>query len=158
MTAILFRVSRLYIRQQQAKQLLWVLLMLALVAGSGYFLTRAEAVVDYLLPVLGVAACSAYLVKLVQLLKRGASGYPDVEVDVSAGTLKVLQETPVVLNLSNILNMRIQVALTRVLAITLVTEAGEQLRLEGYERMDELVAALEAVLPEDRVIRTRLRY
>jgi len=158
MTAILFRVSRLYIRQQQAKQLLWVLLMLVLVAGSGYFLTRAEAVVDYLLPVLGVAACSAYLVKLVQLLKRGASGYPDVEVDASAGTLRVLQETPVVLNLSNILNMRIQVALTRVLAITLVTEAGEQLRLEGYERMDELVAALEAVLPEDRVIRTRLRY
>lgn len=159
MTDCLFRVSRRYIRQQMAKQLLWVLFMLGLVAGSIYYLTQAVALIDMLLPVLGVVACSAYLVKLGQQLNQGKAAYPSVELDESAGRLTVLQQpAPVVFRVADILNMRVQVAFSRVLAVTLTTEAGDQLRLEGYERMDELVDVLERLLPADQVIRTRLRY
>lgn len=163
MTARVFHVSPSYIRRQQARQLGWMLVMLGLVGLSLYYLVQVlsgeTVLVDLLVPVLGVVACSAYVVKLVLQLKLGRAGYPDVIWDAEAETLSLQPPTgPVVLAMNSILSLRVQVGFGSVIALTLTTESGEQLKLEGYAALDELVDLLEHRLPEGQVVRTRLRY
>lgn len=163
MTARVFHVSPSYMRRQQARQLTWLVSMLGLVALSLYYLAGSLAgplvVAELLVPVLGVLACSAYAVKLVMQLRVGKAAYPDVTWDGEREVLSLQQpEGPVTLALADILSARVQVGLGRVLALTLVTETGDQLRLEGYDALEELVDLLEARMPEGQVVRTRLRY
>ena len=163
MTARVFHVSPTYIRRQQAKQLGWMLMMLGLVAVSLYYLVQVLSgeivLVDLLVPVLGVVSCSAYVAKLVLQMRLGKAAYPALTWDAEAEVLSLQQpEGPVALTLASILSARVQLGLGRVLALTLITESGEQLRLEGYEALDELVDLLESRLPEGQVVRTRLRY
>lgn len=163
MVTRVFHVSASYMRRQQAKQLGWLLAMLGLVIFSLYYLGKlqgeAAGIADYLVPVLGVLACSAYAVKLGLQLKLGRAAYPDVTWDAKQETLSLMQpEGEWVLPLASLLSMRVQVGLGRVLAVTLVDESGQQLRLEGYEALDDLVELFESRLPEGQVVRTRLRY
>lgn len=163
MVTRVFHVSASYMRRQQAKQLGWLLAMLGLVIFSLYYLGQllggTAGIADYLVPVLGVLACSAYAVKLGFQLKLGQAAYPNVIWDAEQETLSLMQpEDEWVLPLASLLSMRVQVGLGRVLAVTLVDESGQQLRLEGYEGLDDLIELFESRLPEGQVIRTRLRY
>ncbi|MBV0933152.1 hypothetical protein [Marinobacterium weihaiense] len=163
MTTRVFHVSPGYRRRQQARQLAWMLAMLGLVLFSLYYLYRLimgnGALAEMLVPVVGVAACLAYAVKLWLQLRQGRAAYPEVCWDEDSRILSLqAPEGALVLPLASVLNLRIQVGGGRVVAATLTTESGEQLRLEGYAELDELVGRLEAELPEGQVVRTRLRY
>ncbi len=163
MATRVFHVSASYMRRQQAKQLGWLLAMLGLVVFSLYYLGQMlggdAGVADYLVPVVGVLACSAYAVKLGLQLKLGKAAYPDVTWDDGQESLSLIQpEGKLVLMQASLISMRVQVGLGRVLALTLVSETGQQLRLEGYESLDDLVELFESRLPEGQVVRTRLRY
>lgn len=163
MTAQVFHVSPSYMRRQQARQFTWLLAMLGLVAFSLYYLAQSLGgpleIAELLVPVLGVLACSAYAAKLVMQLRVGKRAYPDVSWDPEQEVLSLQQpEGSVRMALAEILSARVQVGLGRVLALTLTTDNGEQLRLEGYEALDELVELLESRMPEGQVVRTRLRY
>ncbi|MBP0047741.1 hypothetical protein H9C73_03255 [Marinobacterium sp. AK62] len=163
MSTRVFKVSPSYRRRQQARQLAWLLAMLGLVALSLYYLVQSLSgpveVAELLLPVLGVLSCSAYAAKLVMQLRVGKRAYPDVCWDMEQEVLQLQQpEGTVRMALADMLSARVQVGLGRVLSLTLTSTTGEQLRLEGYKGLDELVDLLENRMPEGQVVRTRLRF
>lgn len=153
-----YRISPAYYRTQMARHLLWLVFLVAAVAASVYYLFQVAAVADFILPVLGVAACSAYFIKLFRHVRQGRWAYPELEFDPDAKVLDLIQgEDSVHLDLSHILNLRLQYRGFRLERVQLTTAEGEVVRLEGYAELEELADGLERLTPEGNVIRARTR-
>jgi hypothetical protein len=73
---------------------------------SIYYLFQASAVADFLVPALGVAACSAYFIKLLQHVRQGRTAYPEIELDNQAKTLTLVQgDNRIQVDISHILGV-----------------------------------------------------
>lgn len=153
-----YRISPAYYRTQMARHLLWLVFLIAAVVASVYYLFQAAAVVDFILPVLGVAACSAYFIKLFQHVRQGRGAYAEIEFDPDAKVLDLIQgEETVHLDISHILNLRLQYRGFRLERVQITTAEGEVVRLEGYAELEALATELELLTPEGNVIRARMR-
>ncbi|GAA0685075.1 hypothetical protein GCM10009104_08230 [Marinobacterium maritimum] len=153
-----YRISTSYYRKQTASHLLWMLFLAAAVLVSLYYLFEASTVADFILPVLGVAACSAYFIKLFRHLRLGRQAYPEVELSPEAKTLAVIQgESRVEVDISHILNLKLQFRGKQLEGMQVTTGEGEVVRLEGYEDIAALGEALEQLTPDSNVTRSRLR-
>ncbi len=158
MRSMRYRISTPYYRKQTASHLLWMLCLVAAVLASIFYLFQASAVADYILPILGVAACSAYFIKLLRHLQLGRQGYPEIDLDKEAKTLALIQgDSRVELDISDILNLKLDYRRYQVERVQITTAVGEVLRLEGYEDLETLATALERLTPENNVTRSRLR-
>ncbi|GAA0785285.1 hypothetical protein [Marinobacterium sediminicola] len=155
---MLFRISNRYYRRQTASHLLWMLGLIVAIIASFHYLLQASKVVDFLLPVLGVSACSAYFIKLFQHLRAGRQGYPEIHLDMEARQLAIKEgDTRVEIDISRILHLKLDYRFSQVERIQITTDEGQVLRLEGYEEMAEMVRALESLTPESKISRSRLR-
>ncbi len=158
MRSMRYRISTSYYRKQTASHLLWMLCLVAAVLASIYYLFQASAVADYILPVLGVAACSAYFIKLFRHVQLGRQAYPEVELDTGARTLTLVQDkSRVELDISDIQNLKLDYRRHQVERVQITTAAGEVLRLEGYDDLDVLTDELERLTPDGNVTRSRIR-
>lgn len=55
------------------------------------------------------------------------------------------------IDLANIKRLRLQRKSGRLVSILVKTSSGEDLRFEGYEKLDDLASALERLTPAERV-------
>lgn len=155
---MLYRISSAYYRTQTARHLLWMVGLVAAVLASFYYLFQAAAVVDFILPVLGIAACSAYFIKLFQHVRHGRSAYPEIELDNQAKTLTLVQgDNRIKVDISHILDLRLKYRSYHLEQIQMTTQEGEVLRLEGYDELEDLGAELELLTPSHNVKRSKIR-
>ncbi|MGD9860165.1 MAG: hypothetical protein AB7S90_08915 [Marinobacterium sp.] len=153
-----YRISTRYYRTQTARHLLWMLGLVIAVVISIYYLFQASAVADFLVPALGVAACSAYFIKLFQHVRHGRSAYPEIELDNQAKTLTLVQgDNRIKVDISHILDLRLKYRSYHLEQIQMTTQEGEVLRLEGYDELEDLGAELELLTPSHNVKRSKIR-
>ncbi len=155
---MLYRISSAYYRTQTARHLLWMVGLVAAVLASIYYLFQAAAVADFILPVLGIAACSAYFIKLFQHVRQGRAAYPEIELDNQAKTLTLVQgDNRIQVDISHILDLRLKYRSYHLEQIQMTTQEGEVLRLEGYDELEDLGAELELLTPSHNVKRSKIR-
>jgi hypothetical protein len=153
-----YPISTGYYRRQTARHVTWMLFSVAGAVACFFYLFKAEAVIDYLLPMLGIVAFAAYIHRLFRHVSQGRAAYPEIELDNEAKTLTVVQgETRVQVDISHNLDLRLKYRSYHLEQIQLTTGAGEVLRLEGYDNMDDLGAELELLTPSHNVKRSKLR-
>jgi len=64
----------------------------------------------------------------------------------------------VTVDITQIKDLRLQRKSDRLVSVIVTTSSGEVMRLEGYENLDMLAAALERLTPKDRVTNAKLYH
>lgn len=83
-----------------------------------------------------------------------AQTWPWFEVREESASLAVrYRDMTVIVELPNVQQLRLQYRKGRLASLLLKTQAGQQLRIEGYERMQQLADMLLRLVPPQRVVR-----
>lgn len=88
--------------------------------------------------------------------RDGAQTWPWLEVREESASLAVgYRDMTVSVALPDVQQLRLQYRQGRLASLLLKTQAGQQLRIEGYERMQQLADMLLRLVPPQRVVRAR---
>jgi len=79
---------------------------------------------------------------------EGDKSYPTLELDEKQGTISVAYEDVVVkVDITQIKNLRLQYKSSALESVLVTTSAGQDMRFEGYEKLDVLAESLIRLTP-----------
>ena len=85
-------------------------------------------------------------------VKEGKTAYPVLELDEPNRKVALLhKDLKVIVDLSQIKNLRLQRKSDQLVSILVRTSSGENLKFDGYENLNVLASSLERLTPKESV-------
>lgn len=121
-----------------------IVFLVAVSAGLVAKLLSINKISDLFFPVIGLLVVIPAILAGYKRIKAGGAAYPVLELDEPNGKVAVLhKDLKVIVDLSQIKNLRLQRKSDQVVSILVRTSSGESLRFDGYENLDVLASSLE---------------
>lgn len=149
-----------YVSEQKvAKDRRWAIgLIVVLLVCCVALLVKAVGVSagsELMLPFAGLAILALTIFATFRHIQQGVAAYPSVRLDEARHQALVSYNgVSVQVDLLQVKSLRFQTRFGRVKSIVLKAGTGELFKLAGFEDMDGLIAALERLVPADRMSRT----
>jgi hypothetical protein len=154
-----FHVTPTHVKQRNRKSAFAALLLAALSIDCVVSLSGAKSASDVIFPAIGLVLFVPAIVRIVKHIRKGTRTYPVIDLDETSGTIAVsYKDIVVTVDITRIKNLRLQRKYDRLVSVIVTTSSGEVMRLEGYENLDMLAAALERLTPKDRVTNAKLYH
>jgi hypothetical protein len=147
-----FHVSSKHVRRENRKAVYLILFFIVLSGALVAQALSAEKIGDLTFPVIGLVVFLPAIFASYKRIKAGKAAYPILELDEPNGKIAVLhKDLTVIVDLSQIKNLRLQRKSGQLVSILLKTSSGQDLRFDGYENLSALAAALERLTPEENI-------
>jgi len=147
-----FNVSNEHVRRERRKAV-YLILFLAVVSCA--LIAKAlstDKIRDLVYPIIGLLIFVPPIFGIYKRIREGKAAYPVLELDALNGKVAVLQkDLKVIVDLSQIKNLRLQRKSGQLVSILVKTSSGENLRFDGYENIDVLASALERLTPKESI-------
>lgn len=154
-----FHVTPTHVKQRNRKSAFVALLLVALSLGCVVSLSSAKSASDFIYPAIGLVLFVPAVVRIVKHIREGARVYPVIDLDEATGKIAVsYKDIVVTVDITQIQNLRLQYKSDCLVSAIVTTSSGEAMRLEGYENLDMLAAALERFTPKERVTNAKLYH
>jgi hypothetical protein len=148
-----FHVSTEHVRRESRKAIYLVLFLAVVSAGLVAKVLSTEKIGDLFFPIIGLLVFVPPIFGSYKRIREGKAAYPILELDESNGKIAVLhKDIKVIVDLSQIKNLRLQRKSGQLVSILVKTSSGENLRFDGYENFDTLASALERLTPKESII------
>lgn len=111
-----------------------------------------DKISDLFFPVIGLLVFVPPIFGSYKRIREGKAAYPVLELDEPNGKAAVIyKDLKVIVDLSQIKNLRLQRKSGQLVSILVKTSSGENLRFDGYENLDALASTLERLTPKERI-------
>ena len=102
--------------------------------------------------IVGLLVLYSPIFSVYKRMKEGKAAYPTLELDEANGKVAVLhKDVTVIVDLSQIKNLRLQRRSGQLVSILVKTTSGENLKFDGYENIDVLASALERLTSKESI-------
>ncbi len=147
-----FRVSNEHVRREGRKGVFVILFLVAISAGLVAKGLNSDKLSDLFFPILGLLIFVPPIFSVHKRMKEGNAAYPTLELDEACGKVAVLhKDVKVIVDLSQIKNLRLQRKSGQLVSILVKTTSGENLKFDGYENIDVLASALERLTSKESI-------
>ena len=147
-----FHVSKEHVRREGRKAIYLILFLAVVSVGLVAKGLSAEKISDLFFPIVGLLIFIPPIFGSYKRIKEGKAAYPVLELDEPNGKLAVLhKDLKVIVDLSQIKNLRLQSKSGQLVSILLKTSSGESLRFDGYENLNVLASTLERLTPKESI-------
>jgi hypothetical protein len=147
-----FHVSSKHVRRERRKAVYLILFLAVVSIALIEKVLSADKISDLVYPIIGLLIFIPPIFGSYKRVREGKAAYPVVELDEPNGKIAVLhKDIKVIVDLSQINNLRLQRKSGQLVSILLKTSSGENLRFDGYENLDVLASALERLTPKENV-------
>ena len=147
-----FQVTAEHIKRQNRKSVYLTLFLLLLSAGCIGALFNTASISKKLFALIGLFFFAQTIYRAYKIRKEGDKSYPTLELDEKEGTISVAYEDVVVkVDITQIKNLRLQHKSSALESVLVTTNAGQDMRFEGYENLEVLAESLKRLIPADRV-------
>jgi len=147
-----FHVSKEHVRRESRKAVYLILFLAVVSAGLVAKVLSTEKISDLFFPIIGLLVFAPPIFGSYKRIREGKGAYPVLELDELNGKVAVLhKDLKVIVDLSQIKNLRLQRKSGQLVSILLKTSSGENLRFDGYENLDVLASALERLTPKESI-------
>ena len=147
-----FHVSKEHVRREIRKAGYLILFLAAASVGLMTKLLSTDKIGDLFFPIIGLLVFVPPIFGSYKRIREGKAAYPILELDELNGKVAVLhQDLKVIVDLSQIKNLRLQRKSGQLVSILVKTSSGENLRFDGYENLDVLASALERLTPKENI-------
>ena len=154
-----FHVTSIHIKQRNRKSAFVALLLTALSIGCIVSLTGAKSVSGVVFPAIGLILFAPAIFRIVEHTKEGARTYPVIDFDEATGKIAMsYKDIVVTVDITQIKDLRLQYKSERLVSVIVTTSSGEVMRLEGYENLEILAAALARFTPKERVTNAKFYH
>lgn len=154
-----FHVTPTHVKQRNRKSAFVALLLAALSIGCIVSLSGAKSASGVVFPAIGLILFAPAIFRIVKHIREGARTYPVIDLDEATGKIAVsYKDIVVTVDITQIKNLRLQYKSERLVSVIVTTSSGEVMRLEGYENLEILAAALERFTPKERVTNAKLYH
>lgn len=150
-----FHISEQKIRKDRRWAIVLIVVLLLCCIALLVKAAQIQAGSELLLPVAGLLILAVTIFATVNHIRQGAAAYPSLTLDEENHQVAVSYDNDVVdVDLLQVKSLRFQTRFGRIKSIILRADTGQIFKLVGFENMDELIAALERLVPADRVSRS----
>lgn len=147
-----FHVSNEHVRRERRKAVYLILFLTAISSALIAKMLSSDKISDLVYPIIGLLVFVTPIFGSYKRIREGKAAYPVLELDEPNGKVAVLyKDLKVIVNLSQIKNLRLQLKSGQLVSILIKTSSGEDLRFDGYENLDVLASALERLAPKERI-------
>ncbi len=147
-----FHVSKEHVQRESRKAVYLILFFAAVSAGLVAKLLHTNKISGLVFPIIGLLVFVPLIFSSYKRIKEGKAAYPVLELDEPNGKVAVLyKDLKVIVDLSQIKNLRLQRKSGKLVSILVKTSSGENLRFDGYENLDVLASALERLTPKESI-------
>ena len=147
-----FHVSNKHVRRERNKAVYLILFLAVVFIALIAKVLSAEKISDLVYPIIGLLIFIPPIFGSYKRVREGKAAYPVLELDEPNGKIAVLhKDLKVIVDLSQINNLRLQRKSGQLVSILLKTSSGENLRFDGYENLDVLASALERLTPKESI-------
>ncbi|MFP5419472.1 MAG: hypothetical protein ACLGHA_10000 [Gammaproteobacteria bacterium] len=147
-----FHVSTEHVRRESRKAVYLILFLAVVSAGLMAKVLSTDKISDLFFPIIGLLVLVPLIFGSYKRIREGKAAYPILELDEPNGKVAVLhKDLKVIVDLSQIKNLRLQRKSGQLVSILVKTSSGENLRFDGYENLDALASALERLTPKESI-------
>lgn len=147
-----FHVSNEHVRRESRKAVYLILFLAVVSVGLVAKMLSTDKISDLFFPMMGLLVFVPPIFGSYKRIREGKAAYPILELDEPNGKVAVLhKDIKVIVDLSQIKNLRLQRKSGQLVSILVKTSSGENLRFEGYENPDLLASALERLTPKESI-------
>lgn len=147
-----FHVSNEHVRSERRKAVYLILFLAVVSIALMAKVLSADKISDLVYPIIGLLVFVPPIFGSFKRVREGRAAYPVLELDEPNGKVAVLhKDLKVIVDLSQIKNLRLQHKSGQLLSILVKTSSGENLRFDGYENLDVLASALERLTPKKSI-------
>ncbi|APW45366.1 hypothetical protein [Rhodoferax antarcticus] len=147
-----FHVSNEHVRRERRKAVYLILFLAVISSALIAKVLSTEKISDLVYPIIGLLVLSLQFFGSYKRIREGKAAYPVLELDEPNGKVAVLyKDLKVIVDLSQIKNLRLQRKSGQLVSILVYTSSGEDLRFDGYENLDVLASALERLAPKESI-------
>jgi hypothetical protein len=147
-----FHVSNEHVRRESRKAVYLILFLAVVSVGLVAKMLSIDKISDLFFPMMGLLVFVPPIFGSYKRIREGKAAYPILELDEPNGKVAVLhKDIKVIVDLSQIKNLRLQRKSGQLVSILVKTSSGENLRFEGYENPDLLASALERLTPKESI-------
>jgi hypothetical protein len=147
-----FHVSNEHVRRERRKGVCVILFLVAISAGLMATALSSDRFSELFFPIIGLLVLIPPIFSSYKRIKEGKAAYPTLELDEPNGKVAVLhKDLKVIVDLSQIKNLRLQRKSGQLVSILVKTSSGENIRFDGYENIDVLASALERLTPKESI-------
>lgn len=147
-----FHVSNEHVRRESRKAVYLILFLAVVSAGLVAKMLSTDKISDLFFPIIGLLVFVPPIFGSYKRIREGKAAYPVLELDEPSGKVAVLhKDIKVIVDLSQIKNLRLQRKSGQLVSILVKTSSGENLRFDGYENLDVLAFTLERLTPKGSI-------
>ena len=147
-----FHVSTEHVRRESRKAVYLILFLAVVSAGLVAKVLSTDKISDLFFPIIGLFVFVPPIFGSYKRIREGKAAYPVLELDEPNGKVAVLhKDLKVIVDLSQIKNLRLQRKSGVLVSILVKTSSGEDLRFDGYENLDVLASAFERLTPKESI-------
>lgn len=147
-----FHVSTEHVRRESRKAVYLILFLAVVSAGLLAKALSTDKISDLFFPIIGLFVFVPPIFGSYKRIREGKAAYPVLELDEPNGKVAVLhKDLKVIVDLSQIKNLRLQRKSGQLVSILVKTSSGENLRFDGYENLDVLASALERLTSKESI-------
>ena len=147
-----FHVSNKHVRRERNKAVYLILFLAVVSIALIAKVLSADKISDLVYPIICLLIFIPPIFGSYKRVREGKAAYPVLELDEPNGKIAVLhKDLKVIVDLSQINNLRLQRKSGQLVSILLKTSSGENLRFDGYENLDVLASALERLTPKESI-------
>jgi len=147
-----FHVSKEHVRRESRQAGYLILFLAVLSAGLVAKVLSTDKISDLFFPIIGLLVFVPLIFGNYKRVREGKAAYPVLELDEPNGKVAVLhKDLKVIVDLSQIKNLRLQRKSGQLVSILVKTSSGENLKFDGYENLDVLASALERLTPKESI-------
>lgn len=144
-----FHVSAEQVRRENRRAAYMILIFTLVSFGLIVKLLSVDKISDAVFPIIGLIFFVPLIFGSYKRIKEGKAAYPILEIDDTNPKIAVQhKDLRVIVDLSQIKNLRLQRKSGRLVSVLVKTSSGESLRFDGYENLDALASALERLTPK----------
>jgi hypothetical protein len=147
-----FHVSNEHVRRERRKAVYLILFLAVISIALIAKVLNTDKISDLVYPIIGLLVFIPPIFGSYKRVREGKAAYPVLELDEPNGKIAVLhKDLKVIVDLSQIKNLRLQRKSGQLASILVKTSSGENLRFDGYENLDVLASALERLTPIESI-------
>lgn len=147
-----FHVSTEHVRRENRKAFYLILFLVVVSVGLVAKVLSTDKISDLFFPIIGLLVFVPPIFGSYKRIREGKAAYPVLEIDEPNRKVAVLhKDLKVIVDLSQIKNLRLQRKSGQLISILVKTSSGENLRFDGYENIDVLASALERLTPKESI-------
>lgn len=147
-----FHVSNEHVRRERRKAVYLILFLAVISIALIAKVLNTDKISDLVYPIIGLLVFIPPIFGSYKRVREGKAAYPVLELDEPNGKIAVLhKDLKVIVDLSQIKNLRLQRKSGLLASILVKTSSGENLRFDGYENLNVLASALERLTPKESI-------